>query len=70
MTENIPSSLSRHVLRAPTSPEEFQKLAEKAWRERHVLVIAMEDPAVIIDDIHRQACENVGNKLYGKRGRA
>lgn len=67
MTQNIQSYLGRHVLQSPTSPEEFHKLAEKAWRERHVLVIAMEDPAVIIDDIHRQACENVGNKLYGKR---
>jgi len=53
--------------RTPTTPEEFEKLAAAAWHKRNVLVVLMDDPAVIIDDIHRQALVNVGNKLYGKR---
>lgn len=67
MNDRIQSSLGRHVPRAASAPEEIRKMAEKAWHERNVLVIPLDDTDLIIDDIHRQACINVGNKLYGER---
>lgn len=66
---NLPSYLQKHQAKSPSTPEELRKLAAAAWHERHVLVVGMEDQSVIIDDFHRQACENVGNKLYGERAK-
>lgn len=67
MTDGVPSYLQKHQPRAAATQEELHKMAAAAWHTRHVLLVPMDDPSVIIDDIHRQACENVGNKLYGAR---
>lgn len=61
------SSLEKHQARCAATQEEMRKMAAAAWHQRNVLVVPMDDPTIIIDDIHRQALINVGNKLYGKR---
>lgn len=61
------SSLGKHLPQSAATPQEFRRLAAAAWHDRHVLVIPLDDPDYYVDPIHRQACENVGNKLYGER---
>ncbi len=63
----LPSSLGRHQGRAASSPEEIHKLAAAAWHERHVLVVGLDDPEVILSEMDRGYLEAVGIKLYGKR---
>ena len=61
------SYLGKHVRRSQTPPEEIKGMAKAAWHKRNVLMVPLDDPELIIDDIHRQALINVGNKLYGER---
>jgi hypothetical protein len=64
------SYLDRYQPRSAASPDEIRRLAAAAWHERHVLVVPLDDANILIDPIHRQACENVGNKLYGERNKS
>lgn len=68
MTETrIPSSLGRYQGRAASSPQELHKMAAAAWHERHVLVIGLDDPDVILSEMDRGYLEAVGIEQYGKR---
>ena len=62
------SSLGKHIAKPAMTDEELFKLAKAAWHARHVLTVPLAPGGVVIDDWHRQALENVGNKLYGERG--
>ena len=64
------SYLGKYIGNSAITEDEMFRLAKAAWNERHVLTVPMAPGGVVIDDWHRQALENVGNKVYGKRKRA
>jgi hypothetical protein len=64
------SSLARHVVQDPTSPDELRAKARAAWHrtprdDDTWLCVRLGD---VIDPFERQALINVGNRIYGKRG--
>ena len=61
------SYLGKHIGNSAITEDEMFLLAKAAWHARHVLTVPMAPGGVVIDDWHRQALENVGNKVYGKR---
>lgn len=61
------SSLDKHMAKSAATQDEIRKMAAAAWHQRNVLVVPLDDPTIIIDDIHRQALINVGNKIFGER---
>lgn len=67
MSDNLGSYLGRFIPSPKTTPSELTDMAKRAWHRNHVLTVFMNDKTIIIDDIHRQALENVGNMIYGSR---
>lgn len=65
----VKSQLDGPTGKSALTEEEMFRLAKAAWHLRHVLTVPMAQGGVTIDDWHRQALENVGNKLYGARGK-
>lgn len=61
------SQLTKYQPKNPATQEELRKMRAAAWHKQFILVVPMDDPALVIDDIHRQALINVGSKLYGVR---
>jgi hypothetical protein len=63
------SYLGKHIGKPATSSEELHKMAADAWRERHTLVVKLNDPAITLSQMDRAYLETVGNKIYGTRGK-
>lgn len=65
----VKSQLDKPIGKSALTEQEMFNLAKAAWHQRNVLTVPMAPGGVVIDDWHRQALVNVGNKLYGERGR-
>lgn len=58
------SYLGRHAARPPMSAEEFAALRSRAWTERGIILISIDE---VLDDWLRQALVNLATKLFGRR---
>lgn len=60
----IPTSLDRHVGRAPMDDAELKRLARAAWLQRGVVILM---PDQLLNWHERGLIEAAAIKLYGKR---
>lgn len=65
---HIRTSLQKFHGRDPWTEEEIRRREAEAWHRRHYLGIDLDDSDLVLDDWFRQACENLGAKLHGRRG--